>query len=110
MNAISRVLKLSSNGRDIEVPIQISWPVEDKAAWSCRWEIEWPDRKRSNAARGTDAIQALIHALQMIGSELYCSKEHKSGRLFWEKKWTGYGFPVPNNIRDMLVGNDKKSL
>ena len=110
MNAISRVLKLSSSGRDIEVPIRISWPVEDKTAWSCRWEIEWPGRKRSNAARGADAIQALINALQMIGSELYCSKEHKSGRLSWAKKWTGYGFPVPNNVRDLLIGDDKMSL
>lgn len=110
MNAISRVLKLSGSDRDLEVPIRIFWPVEDKAAWSCRWEIEWPDRKRSGAARGVDAIQALINALQMIGSELYCSKEHKSGRLSWAKKWTGYGFPVPSNVRDLLIGDDKTSL
>jgi hypothetical protein len=110
MNSMSRVLTTTNRGRDVEVPVQIFWPVEDKAAWSCRWEIQWPGRKRSNAARGTDAIQALINALQMIGSELYCSEEHKSGRLFWGKKWTGYGFPVPNNIRDLLVGDDKRSL
>jgi hypothetical protein len=28
---------------------------------------------------------ALINALQMIASELYCSKEQKSGRLSWDK-------------------------
>lgn len=110
MNAISRVLKISSGGRELDVPVRIYWPVEDKAAWSCRWEIHWPGRMRSNAAHGADAIQALINAFQMIGSELYCSEEHKSGRLWWAKKWIGYGFPVPNNIRDLLVGDDKKSL
>jgi hypothetical protein len=110
MNAISRVLKMSSGGREIEIPVRIYWPVEDKAAWSCRWEIQWPGRTRSNAARGTDAIQALILALMMIGSELYCSEEHKSGHLSWANEWIGYGFPVPNNVRDMLVGDDKGSL
>jgi hypothetical protein len=108
MDAITRVLKLSGRGQEIEIPVRISWPVQDKAAWSCRWEIVWPDRRRSNFARGFDAIQALITALQMVGSEIYCSDEHKSGKLSWADKWIGYGFPVPNNIRDLLVGDDKK--
>ncbi len=110
MNAISRVLTVRSGGREVQIPIRIYWPVEDKSAWSCRWEIEWPGRKRSNFARGVDAIQSLINALQMIGAELYCSDEHKSGRLSWAKRWTGYGFPVPSNIRDLLMGDDKRSL
>ena len=110
MDAISRVLKVRTGSQEIEVPVRIGWPVEDKAAWSCRWEIQWPTRTRSNAARGADAIQALINALQMIGTELYCSEEHKSGHLRWAKGWIGYGFPVPNNIRGLLLGDDKRSL
>ncbi len=110
MNTISRVLTISSHGRDIEVPIRIFWPVRDKAAWSCEWEIQWPDRKRSNAARGVDAIQALLNALQMIGSEIYCSEAHHAGQLSWDGRWIGYGFPVPNSMRDMLVGDDKAFL
>src|SRR5262245_48032629 len=110
MEAMSRVLTMSSAGRTVEVPVRIFWPAEDKAAWSCRWEIEWPGRKRANAARGVDAIQALINALQMVGSEIYCSEQDQTGRLSWSRKWTGYGFPVPSNIRDLLVGDDKRSL
>ena len=110
MNAMLRVLKRTNGGQDIEVPVRIYWPLEDKTAWSCRWEIQWPGRTRSNAARGVDAIQALVNALQMIGTELYCSEEHKSGHLSWENKWVGYGFPVPNNVRDLLVGDDKRSF
>jgi hypothetical protein len=30
--------------------------------------------------------------------------------LVWEAPGQGYGFPVPNNIRDLLVGEDKKFL
>jgi hypothetical protein len=110
MNAISRVLKMRSRDREIEIPIRICWPVRDEAAWSCEWEIQWPDRKRSSAARGADAIQALMNALQMVGSEIYASEAHQTGQLSWDNKWIGYGFPVPNSIRDMLVGDDKKFL
>jgi hypothetical protein len=39
--------------------------------------------------------------------ELYVSPYHLSGDLRWEKTGDGYGFPVPKNGRDMLVGADK---
>jgi hypothetical protein len=110
MDAMSRVLKLTDDGRDIDVPVRVSWPEFDATAWSCRWEIQWPGQTRYNAARGIDAIQALIHALQMIGAELYCGEAHTSGRLAWTNDWLGYGFPVPNNIRDLLAGDDRRSL
>lgn len=110
MDAISRVLRLSDRGKRLEIPIRVSWPVDEGSAWSCRWEIQWPGQTRSNAARGVDAIEALIHALQMIGAELYCSEMHKSGRLSWTEGWVGYGFPVSPIIRDLLVGDDKHSL
>ena len=53
-----------------------------------------------------DSVQALLLALQAIGAELYRSEHHLSGRLLWEKEGGGYGFPVPRNIRDLLVGDD----
>src|SRR5215471_3870869 len=31
----------------------------------------------------------------------------KSGDLRWAKGWSGYGFPVPNNIRGLLLGDEK---
>jgi hypothetical protein len=110
MDVLTRILKLRDHGRDVEITVRISWPGQEQRSWACRWEIIWPDRRRSNFGRGTDAVQALISALQMVGSELYFSDEHRSGNLWWVEKWVGYGFPVPNNIRDLLVGDDKTSF
>jgi uncharacterized protein DUF6968 len=47
-------------------------------------------------------------ALQRIGTDLYTSNEHLEGRLRWEKAGDGYGFPVPKNLRGVLVGLDKE--
>jgi uncharacterized protein DUF6968 len=110
MIVAERTLKLRYSTKDVPVPIQIFAPNREKDAWACRWEIHWPDRLRSGTALGFDGAQALIHALQMVGSEIYASDEHKSGRLVWAEKRIGYGFPVPNNIRDLLVGDDKRFL
>ena len=46
----------------------------------------------------------------MIGAELYVSDEYKSGALVWHSPGRGYGFPVPQTIRDLLVGDDRKFL
>jgi hypothetical protein len=55
-------------------------------------------------------MQALVHALQIIGAEIYSSNYHKSGRLFVERPGDGYGFPVMSGLRDLLIGEDKKYL
>jgi hypothetical protein len=52
-------------------------------------------------------VQALILAFQRVGNSLYLSDYHKAGRLWWEKAHDGYGFPVTNTIRDVLIGSDK---
>jgi hypothetical protein len=106
MMVAERTLKLRLSTRDIAVPIRIFAPLQDKDAWACRWEIHWPDRVRASAAFGFDGMQALVHALQSLGSEIYASDEHKSGRLMWAETRAGYGFPVPANVRDLLVGDD----
>jgi hypothetical protein len=106
MNFLIRELKIGDGGA---VTVRIFWPVEDTSAWDCRWEIAWPERSRSNSGRGVDAIQALLHALQMVGAELYESKSNGAG-LVWQDNWKGYGFPVPANMRNSLVGDDAKFL
>ncbi len=108
MNIIRRTLKLHGHHTVVDVSVRIFGPTKDEKAWSCRWEIDWPDRQRTNSGRGADAIQALLHAFQMIGSELYCSEEHRSGNLMWNDSWHGYGFPVPAGIHDLLIGDDAK--
>jgi hypothetical protein len=110
MDILRRTLKLRKHDTVRDVSIRISWPMNDEKAWNCHWEIDWPDRQRSNSGHGVDAIQALVHAFQMIGAELYCSDEHRSGELLWNDSWHGYGFPIPAGIRDLLVGDDAKYL
>jgi hypothetical protein len=86
--------------------VRLFQPEDDNGMWICRYEIDWPDRKRSHFAAGVDAFQALILALQMIGAEIYTSKYHKSGTLQWFERSRGYGFPVGGNLRDLLIGDD----
>ena len=67
-----------------------------------------PSQKRSHFAGGIDSFQALILALQMIGAEIYASAYHKAGSLKWFERYRGYGFPVGCNLRDLLIGDDRK--
>lgn len=59
-------------------------------------------------AGGVDGVQALDVALRMIGAIIYSSDHHVSGDLTWLARAKGYGFPVTSDLRDMLVGDDKK--
>ena len=99
-------LKLGSGHRDLQVRLFV--PEKGESDWSCRYEIDWPEGLRESAAYGIDAIQALHLALQKIGVDLYASDHHKTGTLMWEGTGGGYGFPVPKNLRDMLVGDDQR--
>ncbi len=94
----------------MDLPVKILPPVRLGGYWQCRWEIGWPAGIRSNTAGGEDAVQALLHALQMVGIELYSSQEHRDGRLRWPGAEGGYGFPLTNNCRDLLVGYDAQFL
>lgn len=105
-----RILKLNDRSGSIDVAIRIFAPEQEKQSWACRYEIMWPDGKRAAAANGFDAIQALLFALQMIGAEIYTSDHHKEGRLVWGQLGSGYGFPLAQNLRDLLVGDDAKFL
>jgi hypothetical protein len=107
----TRSLKLSNSDGDVDVPVRLFAPVQQSdGAWSCTYEIDWPNGKATSVGFGFDAFQALILTLQKIGGDLYASNSHKSGELVWEKQGSGYGFPVSNIIRDLLVGDDAKYL
>jgi hypothetical protein len=45
--------------------------------------------------------------LQIIGAHIYTSDYHKQGRLRAYEHEVGYGFPIPDNLRDMLIGVDR---
>ncbi|MES1155751.1 MAG: hypothetical protein ABUL48_04905 [Pseudorhodoplanes sp.] len=109
MMIASRVLTLRSGKEEIKIPIQIFAPQREKpGAWGCRYEVGWPEGKRSVTACGIDSIQAITIALGMIGAEIYTSNYHKSGNLFWDVPGKGYGFPVASSLRDLLIGDDAK--
>lgn len=89
------------------VPIRIYAPRFSDGMHICEYSIGWPHGERNKFGAGVDFVQALHSALLMVGIDLYCSAYHKDGILNWEGQGEGYGFPVPNNARDMLVGIDK---
>lgn len=103
----SRTLTLRQSGRDRAVRIDLFAPVQDKdCGWFCRYEIAWPHARDVGEGWGLDAIQAIEITLRKIGSTIYASPYHESGRLMWREAQQGYGFPVPNGIRDLLIGED----
>ncbi len=111
MLAASRILKLQQGDHLKEISIRIFVPEPSgNNSWACRYEIDWPEGMKAVEAGGVDSAQALFLAMQMIGSEIYTSSYHKSGRLYLDALNKGYGFPVPVTLRGLLVGDDKKFM
>jgi hypothetical protein len=111
MLAANRILKLQEGDRLKEISIRIFVPEPSgNNSWACRYEIDWPEKMKVAEAGGADSVQALFLAMQMIGSEIYTSSYHKSGKLYLDELNKGYGFPVPVTLRDLLVGDDKKYM
>jgi hypothetical protein len=104
----TRLLKLREGGRDIEVPVRFYKPQEENGHWLCRLEIDWPDEQEAMSMHGYDAVQAMVLALQMVGSRLYASEEHKAGKLHFVEPGRGYGFPVIRAERGQLIGDDRE--
>lgn len=102
----SRQLKIHHPGKDVDVEIRLFKPTHEDGSWTCNYEIDWPTGIRKSYGSGVDAIQAMLLALQKIGIELYTSEYHENGTLYWFDRGDGYGFPVPRNVRDLLVGDD----
>lgn len=106
----TRILKQQRGQIKQNIAVRIYAPEKTKENWICRFDIDWPDGKVERWGTGVDAIQALLFALHMIGTQLYASEANKSGELVWLKEGSGFGFPLPNNIRDLLVGDDARYL
>lgn len=95
-----------ANGTSVPVPVEVFRASGGGRDWSCRYIIGWPNGSDEGAGHGVDEVQALIATLQLIGMRIYFSEYHRSGRLRFEEFGRGYGFPVPKNARDLLVGDD----
>jgi hypothetical protein len=103
-----RQLLIVEKGKKTPVSIQLEAPRETESNhWVCNYDIGWPEGTRRFAGHGKDSVQAIVVAMQMIGAELYASAYHKNQSLRAEDQKGGYGFPIANNCRDLLVGDDK---
>lgn len=107
MTFISHTLFLQKEIGEIPIEIKIQQPNNFGPSWTCRYEIDWPEGRHVMVAHGVDALQSLVLAMQMIGSEIYSSAYHKEGALRSANREDGYGFPLPPFLRDLLVGSDK---
>jgi Domain of unknown function (DUF6968) len=101
-----RILSIRVQDRDMPVEVRLFEPVPDDEAWSCGYEIDWPLGPEIGRAVGVDSIQAIVLALQKVGTILYTSDYHRNAQLTWPPGGDGYGFPVASNIRDLLIGED----
>lgn len=106
MKIVERTLHYSDGGRDIDIAVSIDLPVQGERDWSCRYRIGWPDGAYEGRGYGLDGTQALLLAMEAIGTDLYTSDHHRSGRLRWHEFGNGYGYPVPKTIRHLLIGGD----
>lgn len=103
----SRTLRIVEGDGERSVVVRLFLPEPDGAAWTCAYEVGWPENPRFFQAFGVDAVQAIELALHMIGAELYTSEHHQAGTLVFDAPGAGYGFPVAKTLRDLLVGDDK---
>lgn len=101
-----RLLVYTSPEGDVDVRVTVEQATKREADWRCAYRIDWPGQARLGFGYGIDSTQALLLALRAIGTDLYTSDYHRSGRLRWDETGRGYGFPVPRTIRDLLIGDD----
>jgi hypothetical protein len=107
MDIANRSLRMRNGSAEIEIPIRIFAPVQKEAdAWSCQYQIGWPEGREAREIWGVDSMQAVVLAIEAIGSDIYTSTYHKAGVLFFDGPGKGYGFPVPGSLRDLLIGDD----
>ena len=99
-------LIVGSPSGEAPVPVRVFQPERDGEAWTCRYEIEWPSEKWSRFAAGVDSMQALILALEKIGTEICTSSYHQSKSIKRLGYPLGYGFPLPPNVRDKLTPDE----
>lgn len=76
---------LTISGEDRELIVQLGKPqrVADGDHFRCPFIIVGVEDERVKYAPGSDAFQALMHALRMIGVEVELRNRSYGGRLRW---------------------------
>jgi hypothetical protein len=108
MKIAERELSVTISGTRHAVMVCVFAPVPSQSDFACTYEINWPDGVEHRESHGIDSMQALQLTLQQIGVSLYSSDYHERRQLVWEQPGQGYGFPLPSNARDLLVGQDAR--
>ena len=68
--------------RDGEVVTRFHTPAQSPGGeFRCRWSITWPDYNQERSAPGIDGVQALMHAMRSVHTELVESEAYRSGVL-----------------------------
>jgi hypothetical protein len=103
---IIAVRQLALNGKyavTVTIGKSVQYPTGNPDYY-CPFQITGIGRENIRYTSGVDAIQALHGALQVIGTYLYTSSEYKSGSLRWfvGDESRNLGFPVTENVRDLL--------
>ncbi|TIV06284.1 MAG: hypothetical protein E5V94_12565 [Mesorhizobium sp.] len=73
---------------------------EDGGDFLCWYEIGWPEGSRTFRARGIDAVQALLLAMQMAHADLLSERERHGRQVLWLDQ-RSLGLPIANSIRDL---------
>lgn len=103
-----RRLWIATDDQLTPVDVRFYEPHIAEGSWGCRYEIDWPERRRVYTIFGVDSVQALRLAMSMVGSELYGSAYHQAGTLMFDGPGRGYGFPVSPSDREDLIGDDRE--
>lgn len=67
-------LEIGDADRAIDIVVRKPEPEPSGKAWTCRYEVDWPEGSKARDAYGLEALQALVLALEMIGAEILCQR------------------------------------
>lgn len=101
MQIATRVLDVS--GKRVTVVVGKPEKFPDAEDYYCPYQIVGLGNERVRYAGGVDAVQAMLLALKMIGTDLYTSPEAQAKQLTWQGGQSpgDLGFPVPESVRDL---------
>lgn len=97
-----------SDGKEVSVIIGKPEKFPDSDDYYCPYQVIGIGKGNVRYAGGIDSVQALLLTLNMIGADLYTSKEAKAGILSWKGGAKGdLGFPLPEVLRDLKERKEK---
>lgn len=101
MQIATRVLDVG--GKRVTVVIGKPEKFPDAEDYYCPYQIVGLGNERVRYAGGVDAVQAMLLALKMIGTDLCTSPEAQAKQLTWQGGQSpgDLGFPVPESVRDL---------